>query len=490
MTDQINHSTSDDIVETPDASGTSRGRRMFLTGAGIAGAAALVGKAGTASAADNAPVLVGNPNNETNDGATVITNTNTTATNPGTAGQEAVLGELTGPGNGSHAVRGITAGRGHGVAGENTLRDNTVGATWGRHSGLGAGISGVNIAEDVPVAGTARGVEGIITQASNGSHSVFGITAGGGHAIAGVIGSADADGNITVQDDTVAATWGRHYGNAAATEGQSLAEGVAIAGPANGVKGIVEKADNGSHAVLGITNGGGHSIAGDTPADAKGPGGVGPNTTAATWGRHGGAGAGIGGINTGNGYGGEFIGGKSHVRLIQSEDANDSGPPSGAGHLLGELYADGAGNLWYNTANGNNWVSINRPTGSTVLFSDGQRAFDSRSDKAPASAKGRIAANETVEIDLTEFTDFQPGYQGALLNITVEQPSPGISGFATVFNGDTADRDRPDTSSINWGRNTDVVANAATVRTGASGTIKVFARQDTHLIIDVVGYLA
>jgi hypothetical protein len=151
--------------------------------------------------------------------------------------------------------------------------------------------------------------------------------------------------------NTVAATWGRHAGQGAGIGGINTATASPLAGPARGVEGVVNAPANGSHAVFGATNGAGHSIAGDTPADAKGVNGVGPNTTAATWGRHGGVGAGIGGVSA-MGYGGEFIGGKSHLRLIQTQDAAKSGPPGGDGHLLGELYADGAGNLWFNQADG------------------------------------------------------------------------------------------------------------------------------------------
>lgn len=230
MTDPIDQATDVDDIDS-ETPGRDR-RRLFIAGAGLAGAAAIVGKSGTASATDDDEVLVGNPNNETDDGATVITNTNNTASTPGTPGQEAIVGTLTGAANGSHAIKGVTAGLGHSVAGDTPAGDNTVAATWGRHGGDGAGV-GVNSATDIDIAGPARGVEGLILDPTNGSHAVFGKTTGGGH-----------------------------------------------------------------------------SVAGDTSADAAGPEGVGTNTTAATWGRHGGIGAGIGGISA-NGCGGEFKGGKA-----------------------------------------------------------------------------------------------------------------------------------------------------------------------------------
>jgi hypothetical protein len=401
---------ADDAARS-DAQRTMNRRRMFIAGAGIAGAAALT-KAGTASAADDDPVLVGNPDNTTNDGATVITNTNNTATTPGTGGQEAVKGELTGADNGSHAILGVTQGLGHSVAGDTPAGPNTVAATWGRHAGQGAGIGGINVATDVPLAGPARGVEGIVSQGTNGSHAVY-----------------------------------------------------------------------------GITNGAGHAIAGEIPEDALGPDGDGVNTVAATWGRHFGTGAGIGGISIG-GYGGEFVGGRAHVRLIQDQDDADVGPPTGDGHLLGELYADGAGNLWFNTADGENFTQLNNQGGVTMMPNP-QRAYDSREEYEPASTpKGMLASEETREIDLTEFTDFPAGASGAIVNITVDGTVD--RGFLTAFNGATADDERPNASTVNWYESTSIVANGIILPVSPEGTIKVYAfglagGACTDVVIDVVG---
>lgn len=412
MTNQIHEEI--DTTEDTNRDGVSR-RRMFIAGAGLAGAA-VIAKAGSAQALDDDPVLVGNPDNETDDGATVITNTNNDASDPGTAGQEAVSAVLTGTDNGSHAIKGVTAGLGHSVAGDTPAGDNVVAATWGRHAGSGAGIGGVNVAEDIELAGTARGVEGFVTQGTNGSHAVYGQTAGGGHAIAGLV-----------------------------------------------------------------------------PEDALGPDGEGLNAVAATWGKHDGAGAGIGGISAA-GYGGEFVGGKGHVRLIQVDNADEDlaeedqvvGPPTDDAHLIGELFADGAGALWYNQGTGSNFTRLTDQ--GIQLFDDAQRAFDSREEETdPANTnKGRFTADEIREIDLAEFTDLPDGASGAVINLTAAD-AEGL-GFATVFNGDTDDADRPNASSINWVDTTDTIANGIIVKLSATNTVKVYTRTATEIIIDVVGW--
>lgn len=244
--------------------------------------------------------------------------------------------------------------------------------------------------------------------------------------------------------------------------------------------GEIRQSDNGSHAVLGVTNGTGHSVAGDTPAGTA-------NDAAAAWGRHGGAGAGVGGESA-DGYGGEFVGGKSSVRLIPSDGVAE-GAPTDDMHLVGELYVDGVGDLYYNTADGANFTKLNGQ-GGVVMFPDPQRAFDSREEfPDPANSnKGRFAAGETRVIDLTEFTDLPTSATGAIINLTIDVVT--AHGFATVFNGDTDDADRPNASTINWGPESWTIANGIIVSVSSTSTVKVYALVECEAIIDVVGYVS
>lgn len=330
----------------------------------------------------------------------------------------------------------------------------------------------------VPGTPGEEAIVAVTQQAGNGSHTVRAVTNGTGHAIAGDIPAS--------APNTVASTWGRHAGQGAGVGGVNTAASSPLAGNANGVVGDVTSANNGSHAVLGRTNGAGHSIAGDTPADAQNGSG-GPNTTAATWGRHGGVGAGIGGISA-LGYGGEFVGGRAQLRLIQTADPARSGPPTDAGHLLGELYADPAGNLWFNRSDGLDFTRLNDQGGIT-LFADPQRAYDSREEfTAPANGnKGRHAAGSVRTIDLTEFTDLPAGATGAVLNLTVA--ATDARGYATVFNGATPDDRVPNASSINFRDADEYIANGIIVPVSPTGTVKVHVSAATEVIIDVVGHI-
>lgn len=309
MTDILNDLTPDASGDQPAVSrpGINR-RRMFAVGAGLAGAAALA-KAAPAAAADDDPVLVGNPGNTTADGATVITNTNNTATDQGTEGQEAISASLTGEANGSAAIRGV-------------------------HAGAGTAVDGASA----------------------------------------------------------------------------------------------------------------------------------------------------------SGYGGEFVGGKAAARLAPSAGAA-VGPPEDALHLVGELFVDGAGDLFYNTADGANFTKLNGQ-GGVVMLPDAQRAFDSREEfPEPANAdKVRFAADETREIDLGEFTDIPASATGAIINLTID--GVDAHGFATVFNGATADVDRPNASSINWGPSSVTIANGIIVSVSATNTVKVYALEACDVVIDVAGYVS
>src|SRR5204863_1200314 len=74
--------------------------------------------------------------------------------------------------------------------------------------------------------------------------------------------------------------------------------------------------------------------------------------------------------------------------------------------------------------------------------------------------------------------------QAYSFNITIVPP--GFLDFITVWPTGQA---RPNASTLNGYVNT-VIANAAIVPAGTSGSVDVYASQNTHLIIDINGYYA
>lgn len=483
------------VPSTPEPTGpvSRRAAMLGLAGAGVAGVS-LLSAAAPAAAADGDDVVVGGEYDATS--VTKFTNSSatdaalhgvTTATGVAIAGPaNAVKGETTGADNGAHTILGVTAGTGHAVAGVTTNAANTTATTWGRGNHVGAAVEGEQInTTGIALAGPGNAVAGIIYTGSkadpqpsdNHSHSVLGVTYGGGHAVAGVT-PATAKSHTGTGLNTISTTWGRHSGLGPGVEGeQNTTETVALAGGANAVKGIIfngpknapTASPNGSHAILGITYGAGHSIAGDTPD------GVG-NTVAATWGRHKGDGAGIGGISV-RGYGGEFEGGKASVRLIPNDS---TGAPTTGDHLSGELFMDDSGALFLCTADGTPGTFVRLDAQGPTYLDTPERAFDSRTTTA-------FSAGETRTIDLTT-TSLPAGATSAIVNIAVT--STVGQGYLAVYDADQSIAGKPSFSTINWFADGQTLANTTTVAVSAAGAIKVFAARATHVIVDVIAYTA
>lgn len=202
----------------------------------------------------------------------------------------------------------------------------------------------------------------------------------------------------------------------------------------------------------------------------------------------------------GNGYGGEFEGSVAPVRLVPAVEPATPPPgdlteaaPTGDAHLAGELYVDSDGNLWFNTADGSNWTQLNNQPGQLAFLPTPQRAFDSREEwPVPANTnKGRFAALETREIDLSEFTDIPAGASAAMINVTVDATGP--AGWAFVFSGDVevaAATNIPLASSINWSEPGQIVANTTFTSVSADSKVKVHTSQPTEVVIDVIGYVS
>lgn len=467
-----------------------RAAMLGIAGAGVAGLS-VVGSALPAAAVDGEPVLVGGEYDAMS--VTKLTNSSatdaalqgvSTATGVAIAGPaNAVKGETTAADNGAHTILGTTAGTGHAVAGVTSNAANAVATTWGRGNHVGAAVEGEQInTTGIALAGGGNAVKGIIYSGSKGdpqpsdnhSHSVLGVTYGGGHAVAGAT-PATAKSHTGSGLSTISTTWGRNSALGPGVEGeQNTAETVALAGDANAVKGIIfsgpksapTASPNGSHAILGITYGAGHSVAGDTPDGVD-------NTVAATWGRHKGDGAGIGGVST-RGYGGEFVGGKASVRLIPNEA---EGAPETGEHLVGELFMASNGNLYLCTEAGEpgTFVLLNGTGGPTILAVP-ERSVDNVT----------MGVQETRTFDLTN-TSLPDSAASAIVTVTVIPQSN--AGHVSLYSAGETIVGAPGFSTLNWGGGGDrkPETNTTSVRV-ADGEIKVFSANAARVYIDVVGF--
>lgn len=128
-------------------------------------------------------------------------------------------------------------------------------------------------------------------------------------------------------------------------------------------------------------------------------------------------------------------------------------------------------------------------TGTTQILSQPLRAYDSRT-----TAEGILPPNTTRVVGLdhgkagdgTSQIAVPPGATAAMIRVTVTQT--GAAGYLKVYSN--ALSTEPATSNVNWsGPNSDTGADM-TVAIDAEARIKVTSGgQQTHFVIDVVGYL-
>ncbi len=109
------------------------------------------------------------------------------------------------------------------------------------------------------------------------------------------------------------------------------------------------------------------------------------------------------------------------------------------------------------------------------------RIMDSREG---LGAVGPIAGGRTVELQLTGANGVPAGASAVTLNVT--STNAAEDGFVTVY---ACDGDRPVVSNLNPSRGK-VRPNLVVTPVSASGTVCLFTLNETHLVVDVTGFLS
>ncbi|MEM1334722.1 MAG: hypothetical protein AAGG08_14820, partial [Actinomycetota bacterium] len=115
------------------------------------------------------------------------------------------------------------------------------------------------------------------------------------------------------------------------------------------------------------------------------------------------------------------------------------------------------------------------------------RLYDSRADGDTVDdvqrRSGRVTAGSTTRIIVAERASVPADAAGAVLNITAVQPT--TPGFFTIF---PCDEEQPGSSTLNYvvGANQ---ANGSTVALDGDGDVCIFSSGETHLLVDVTGFL-
>ncbi len=117
------------------------------------------------------------------------------------------------------------------------------------------------------------------------------------------------------------------------------------------------------------------------------------------------------------------------------------------------------------------------------------RAYDSRAGNPPLGVTKGQLSNTTRVVNLLNGVSLPAGVKpvGLLVNLAVVNTS--ASGFLSLYQNGTAD---PGTSSINWYRANEIVANTTYtgIDTNGNAIAKVPLNASTDFFIDVVGYYA
>ncbi|MEM1332565.1 MAG: hypothetical protein AAGG08_03820, partial [Actinomycetota bacterium] len=117
------------------------------------------------------------------------------------------------------------------------------------------------------------------------------------------------------------------------------------------------------------------------------------------------------------------------------------------------------------------------PARSEVRSVPPARLLDTRDDGA------RRAAGSVTEIDVLDRFGVPADAAGVILNVTAVRPVG--AGFLTVF---PCGEELPTASNVNYVPG-DVVPNAVVAKVGAGGAVCVFSRAETHLVVDVNGFV-
>jgi len=191
---------------------------------------------------------------------------------------------------------------------------------------------------------------------------------------------------------------------------------------------------------------------------------------------------------TGTGTIGGYFSGT--LNAISLEPQTAVGPPTSTDCARGDMLVDATGVLYLCVADGNpnaappspgTWIRVSH--GGVRLLSSPARAYDSRSDPAGPlrSGSGDVSGSpRTIDVLGAVPNIIPAGALGIVGNLAVTQAAAG--GFATIWPGGSW----PGTANINF---TSVdLSNSFSVGL-SGGTVAIGSSAQTHVILDVTGYV-
>jgi hypothetical protein len=409
--------------------GAGLSRRRMITGVTALGAAgvALFARAEPVAAANGDPVIAGASNTAT--AATIVT-----ANLPGT-GAVIAINPAAGTAAGLYAQAGSSANIG----------------------GSGAVIGDSNAQPGV--SGLSASSFGVVGKTTTGLYGVAGTSSGQGSGAAGVHGI--------------------HTSNGRGVHG-TTGSGVGVLGDSSTGTGVFGTTATGDYGILG--------------RHAK----VSSSESAAVAGRHSGNGFGVeaysfkGTAVRADGFEGLGVDVSSplaHLRL-RSNPGRVAPTADAAAHVRGDVVVDGAGILWFCTANGTpgTWRRVSGPAtaGQFHVLPTPVRVYDSRSGTSPSQGpKTKLTGNVARPIDCTLNSSGVPKGATAVSLTVLLVNAANTNGNLTIWANGAA---RPASNTAVWGAGSGRYTTTAICALDANARIQVSASASTDLVLDVVGY--
>ena len=148
-----------------------------------------------------------------------------------------------------------------------------------------------------------------------------------------------------------------------------------------------------------------------------------------------------------------------------------------------------AGDLWFDHGSRGSGSVYTSVSANQLLPITPQRAADTRTASGRTrlvnrvgnvDSSGRALAGHTLELDLSDLV-----FEGTAVYLNLTVVGPAGSGFLTVWPSGA----RPNTSSLNYLAN-QVIANFAVTALSTADTVLLQSTALTHLVVDVVGFVA
>lgn len=112
-----------------------------------------------------------------------------------------------------------------------------------------------------------------------------------------------------------------------------------------------------------------------------------------------------------------------------------------------------------------------------------QRLFDTRPGEAANGPKGKLGAEQTIDVQITGVAGVPTNATAVVMNLTMaDSEGPG---FVTAWASGSS---RPDTSNLNYVAAGQFRPNLVTVPIGVDGKVSLYALSPAHLLGDVAGY--